>query len=153
MPTFKTAGAADSEYTPPYDEDEIIDASLADVEFHTFNWNNPKTGKVETVNKLRWKFLITEDGPMKGKELQGETTTNFAAHPNCKAYNWYVKISGHSPAEGEEADTDDLVGLPCRVVIGHQKDKKEEGRIWLRVKDVFPKKSRATAPSPSEAPF
>lgn len=121
-------------------EGEILEARLADVELHEFDWNN------ETVQKLKWKFVISH-GEYAGKDIVGETSTAFVAHPNCKAYNWTTALTGKAYAAGEELDTDELIGLPARVISMHKPGK--DGTAWVRIRDVLPLRSGPVA----EAPF
>lgn len=130
------------------EENDVVSARLASVEEHTFRWNE------EDVEKFKWTFLITdpEAGEWEGKEIFGDTSQAFTAHPNCKAYNWVKALTGKAYANGEELDTDDLLGLPCRVLIMHKPDKQD--RVWMRVKEVLPAKAASRSVEvPSEAPF
>lgn len=121
-------------------EGEVLNARLANIELHEFNWQG------QDIEKLRWKFVVS-DGEWEGKEIQGQTSTNFVAHPGCKAYNWATAISGKAYEEGEELETDELIGLPCRIITAQKEGK--DGRIWPDVKDVL-----ATRGVPSgEPPF
>jgi hypothetical protein len=123
---------------------DIIDARLSKVTMREFVWDG------ETVQKLKWDFVVVQEGPWKGKTIFGDTSTTFKAHVNCKAYNWVTALTGKQYAEGEDMDTDDLIGLPARIMIMHKPDKQE--RVWMRVKEVFPP---AGAPdmAPMDAPF
>lgn len=126
-------------------EGDLVNTRLESVELREFTYNN------EPVKKLRWNFTITDEGPWMGKTVNGETSEKFTAHPNCRAYNWVAAISGRSYNAGEELDTDVLIGLPERVMIGHKPGK--DGRVWMRVKEVFPAAAAQPAPGPEQAPF
>jgi hypothetical protein len=126
-------------------EGEVVNVRLLDIEAHEFMWEG------EMIKKFRWSFAITDEGPWKGKSIQGDTSRNFTAHPNCRAYNWIHALTGREYPPGEEMDTDDVIGLPARIIIEHKPNKKD-GRIWMRVKDVLATQG-AVAPQPSEAPF
>lgn len=133
------------------EENDVVQARLAGVEEHSFTWDN------ETVDKFKWTFVITdpEAGDWDGKEIFGDTSQVFTAHPNCKAYSWVKAITGRAYEQGEELDTDDLLGMPCRVMITHKDDK--QGRTWMRVKEVLPAKAATrgvlTSAPVDEAPF
>jgi hypothetical protein len=126
-------------------EGEVVNVRLLDIEAHEFMWEG------EMIKKFRWSFAITDEGPWKGKSIQGDTSRNFTAHPNCRAYNWIHALTGRGYPPGEEMDTDDVIGLPARIIIEHKPNKKD-GRVWMRVKDVLATQG-AVAPQPSEAPF
>ena len=132
-------------------EGTVVPARLESVEANSFQWNN------EQVDKLRWHFVITEQGDWFGKTIQGSTSVSFTAHPNCRAYNWAVAISGKTYKDGEELDTDDILAMPCNVIIKHRDD--SQGRTWMDVRDVLPPQRSAQAQSPvaavphDESPF
>lgn len=154
MPVLKAQAPQPGEFEPYFAEDDIVDAEVADVRLETIRYKNKETNAPESFDQLLWLFTVTEEGKMKGRQLRGKTTPNFTPHPNCKAYNWAKKITGYAYSAGEEFDTDVILGMPCRVVIGHQKPD-DEGRVWMIVKDVFAKRG-AAGPieiSPEEAPF
>jgi hypothetical protein len=125
-------------------ENELVNVRVSDILAHNFEWEG------ETIHKLKWEFVISEPGQWEGKTVFGETSTTFTAHPNCKAYNWAVAITGKQYDSGETMDTDDLIGMPCRVMIAHKKDKKVEDRKWMRVREVLPAKAGL---GPQDAPF
>lgn len=122
---------------------DVVHARLESVELREFSWEG------EMVRKLRWSFIVTEP-PYDGTKIVGETSFTFTNHPNCKAYNWVAALTGRRYEEGEELDTDILIGLPCRLVIGYKESK---GSKWIRVADVLPARMQAEQKSPEEAPF
>lgn len=131
-------------------ENELVNVRVSNIEMREFTFDNEK------VEKLRWEFVVVDPGPWEGKNIFGDTSTNFTAHPNCKAYNWSTAITGKQFDVGEELDTDNLLGLPCRVIIMHKPDR--EGRSWMRVREVLPARTGtegigAGEGIPSEAPF
>jgi hypothetical protein len=129
------------------DENDVVHARLQDVAENNFTYDG------EDVKKFKWTFLVSDPaaGQWNGKEIFGDTSQNFNAHPNCKAYSWVTALTGRKYESGEELDTDDLIGMPCRVLIMHKTDR--EGRVWMRVKEVLPPKAASKAPVPEEAPF
>ena len=153
MPKLRTTGSdgggGDANLIP---EGEVVEARVMGVDPNSFNWDG------EMVHKLRWAFAVTED-PWKNKTVRGDTSTNFTPHPNCKAYSWSTAITGQTYQDGDELDTDDLVGLKARIIIGHEQGK--DGNTYMRVRDVLPSRSRLAdqaqaTPSqtgPDEAPF
>lgn len=126
------------EYGDPSEDLELIpkndqvNVMLTKVEENNFEYNG------EEVKKLRWYFTVKDDGPWKGKDVIGDTSQKFIAHPECKAYNWAAAIMGQSPSG--PLDTDDLVMMNCRVLIDHKTSSKT-GRTFMKVKDVMPPRS------------
>jgi len=121
-------------------ENDQVNAMLTKVEANDFEW--PK-GSGEVVHKLRWYFTVTDEGPWKGKDIQGDTSTNFKAHPECKAYNWAAAIMGRAP-DGP-LDTDDILMMKCRILIKH-KESKNTGRVFMTVGDVMAPREQVTLP-------
>ena len=147
MVKLKGGDAQEFELIP---ENDIVNVQLSDVELRTFTWQG------DDVEKLKWTFIIKDPGPWQGREIWGDTSTNFTAHPNCRAYNWVAAITGRQYGPSEEFDTDELVGMPCRVLVMHKKDTKVEGRKWMRVREVLPAQGIAASTAvvpPGEAPF
>lgn len=131
-------------------EGEVVAASVADFQEvpskYTDDDGNPK-------NQFQWDFIVTEDGPFMGTKIRSWTTTNFVAHPNCKAYVWSKAVLRRDFSAGQVFDTDDLIGKPCKLVIGHSDDGK-----WHRIQNVLPARNAqpsaiSTSDSPQEAPF
>lgn len=131
----------------PLEEGEVEAAKLTTIEPHEFQWEG------KTIKKLRWTFTFTdESSPWFGRTVRGETPTSFDPHPSCKAYHWVKAITGKAYEEGEELNSEELIDLPCRVMIEHQIGK--DGTIWMRVRDVFPAKQASKDAVPPEAnPF
>jgi len=113
----------------------LLEAIVDDVDTRTFKWNNPDTGKTEEVTKLRWNFIVTEEGEYKGKKVHGETSTTFTNHPNCKAMNWAMALTGRTFPPESKLDTDELMGLAAKVAMINREDK--QGRVWHNVGQVF----------------
>lgn len=135
MPTLKTGTSSSSEDYDLIPADEVVAASLADVEMKTQTFTNKETGEPEDSTRLRWSFVVTEAGPWQGRTVTGMTSDSFVAHPNCKAYNWAsALLGGHQFAPEEVLDTDDLIGKPCRVIITHNK---KPDRTWENVANVL----------------
>ena len=143
-----TSGAKeDTDYTL-IPEGEVVAASVLNVEEVTSTFLDDDGN---TKNQFQWDFVVTEEGPFKGQRVRSWTTTNFTAHPNCKAYMWSKAIMKRDFVEGEAFDTDDLVSQACRLVVGMTKDGK-----WNRVENVLPLRQPAqvsTNDSAQPSPF
>ena len=149
MPVLTAGDGSEFELIPDNDQ---VNAMVNKIEANDFTWEN------EEVHKLRWYFTVIDEGPWKGKDIQGDTSVNFTQHPSCKAYNWAVAISGHDYPAGTNFDTDDLLGMKCRLLIGRRTSKR--GQEFMTVKDVmaprvvatFPTAGPGTPPSPPSPP-
>lgn len=146
MVKLKSTSASEFDLIP---EGEIVQALVDKIEPDSYIWEQ------KTIDKLKWTFSVTEPGQWEDQKVRGETSTSFTAHPNCRAYNWVAAITGKKYADGEGLDTDDILGMPCRIVIMYQDDKRDPEKKWMRVRDVFPASAAAAAKAavPEEAPF
>lgn len=133
------------------EENEMVGVIITAIDPNNFMWEG------EEVEKLRWVFSVTDQGPWQGKDVQGDTSQKFVPHPACKAYNWAAAVLGHEPPLDKDFDTDVLLGMPCRILIGHRKDK--QGGVWMNVKEVMgprpgaPTTVSAAPPASDTAPF
>jgi hypothetical protein len=134
MPVLQAGDGSEYELIP---ENDQVNVMVEAVEENNFTYDG------ENVEKLRWKFTILDEGPWQGKTIQGDTSTNFTAHPSCKAYNWAVAITGHEFPPGTSFDTDELVGMRARALVGHRTSK--QGRTFMKVKEVMPPRSATVA--------
>lgn len=87
--------------------------------------------------KLNWKFEVTEPGDWQGYKINGSTTQNFTLHEKCKLMQWASALLGRVFEVGDQLDTDDLIGLPCRILIEWQPDKNDDEKFWMRAGDVM----------------
>lgn len=117
-------------------ENDQVNVMLTKVEENNFVYND------EEIEKLKWYFTVMDDGPWKGKDIIGDTSQKFVAHPECKAYNWATVISGRNFPGGTQLDTDELLMMRCRILIGHKTSK--GGRVFMNVKEVMPPRSDGT---------
>ena len=120
------------EESQPFDvipEDEVLAAVVESCEERETPWERPDGSKAVQIS---FRFLITE-GQYAGRTIFGNTPTTFTTHPDCKLRIWAQELLGQDklPA-GFKFDTDDLVGLPCRVVIGNRARKAKDGSEVVR---------------------
>lgn len=122
-------------------EGTIIAAKVSEIEQKTLDFGD----------RLNWKFEITEEGPFKEYKINGSTSMKFTIDPPSKFYEWTVQLLGRSFELGEVVDTDDLIGLPCRIEIEHQPDREDPNRSWMRAATVIG--PRGSAPKTAEEVF
>lgn len=148
MPQIPVGQASEDTDFTLIPEGEVVACAVANLEQVPSNYLDDD-GKPK--DQFQWDFVVTEDGPYLGTKIRSWTTTNFVAHPNCKAYTWSKAIARRDFSAGEVFDTDDLIGKACRIVIGHSKDGK-----WHRVENVLPKRGPAVSSgddSAQDTPF
>jgi len=111
----------------PLIEEGVYTAWFKGVEQRTINV------KGEDRDILSWKFLVDADGEK--VELEGISSAKTTT--KSKAYKWISAILGRKPKVGEEIDFDDLIGLPCSVMVENKKMKNGDGE-YSRVAEVMP---------------
>jgi hypothetical protein len=115
-------------------EGTIIAAKVVEIEEKNLDFGD----------RLNWKFEITESGPFQEYKINGSTSKKFTIDPPSKFYEWATQLLGRTFDIGESVDTDDLIGLPCRIEIEHKPDKEDPNRFWMRVASVIGPRSGET---------
>jgi hypothetical protein len=99
-----------------------------------------KDGEKKTFTKWEWEFKITE-GEYAGLRAWGDTDPRLTNHPDNKVRQWAETLRGREFEMGEGLDTDDLLGLPCTIVVDntiHTKKATGEKSYICPVVDVLP---------------
>ena len=109
-----------SEQRQLFEVNDQVNVVLAKVEENNFMY------KEEEIEKWRWHFTVLDEGVWQNETITGDTSTNFIAHPECKAYNWATAIAGHPFPVGYDFDSEELIGMRCRILIGHKPSKKSD---------------------------
>lgn len=107
-------------------EGQIVAAKVLEIEQKTLDFGD----------RLNWKFLVTE-AQWDEYKINGSTSMKFTIDPPSKFYEWSVQLLGRTFEVGESIDTDDLLGLPCRLEIEHKPDKDDPEKFWMRVATVI----------------
>ena len=85
-------------------------------------------GQKKTI--LVWAFDVTGSS---GKTATLEAMSSLAFGGKSKARPWVKCLLGGAEPPAAGVDTDELLGLPCRVVV---EDKTKDGTTWSIVTDV-----------------
>jgi hypothetical protein len=136
-------------------EDSIHTATLQEVKANQINWLDKTTGEPKTATLLDWWFEITSSphgDEYVGRRVKGSTDAAMSTHPRNKFRGWYEVMLGKSIPAGMTIDTDDIVGLPVDIVIGHRQNKKDPSITYEEVTDLAPASSGGTSQS-AEPPF
>ncbi len=122
-------------------EGTLVNVLLQEIEPTEFDWEG------ETQLKLKWVFLFNDPEVAgdywNGKEIWGQTSRAFVNHTNCKAMNWAITLTSRAFKDGDKLNTDDLIGISAKAMIGHKTD--GQGRTWMRVERLFPSVDAAPA--------
>lgn len=126
-----TVEATESEFEM-VPEGDIVKAKVKSIEGPvTIQWGD------KSFERFNWKFEITE-GEYKGFHINDGTSPKFSVDPPSKLYEWACMLLGRTFEVGETFDTDDLVGLPCRIEVGYKPDKEDPNKFWMRVETLMP---------------
>lgn len=147
MPRVVTGSPAGNEDLQVIPDGEVVGVSVLGVE----EVPNPfATDEDRNQTQFQWEFVITDEGPFQGRRIRDWSSTNFVAHPNCKAYIWSKAILRKDFHEGEAFDTDDLIGHSCRLALTLTKNGK-----FNKILNVLPARNptQFSNQSAQEAPF
>lgn len=129
---------------PLIPEDSILEANVLEIKGPVeMPYKDKETN--EAIFKMEWTFKIAS-GEYADQRTWGQTGIKFAHHPDCKLYAWTQEVLGVDLPAGFNLDTDNLLGLPCRIVVGVRSyTKTGETALTYRnyVKDVIRAESTA----------
>lgn len=125
---------------------EIMSAIVDNCEQRPSPWLTEANG--DPVQQVAFRFRITEEGPFFDRVLFGDTPVTFTNHSDCKLRMWVQELLAEDtlPA-GFRFNTDTLIGLPCRVVVGEYTSK--AGKQGNKAQDILRAKL-TSAPLASE---
>jgi hypothetical protein len=110
-------------------EAEIVSAEVKESPFWK-DQNDHSKGKQQQVG---FKFRIVESGEYEDRVIFGNTPTTFTSHPDCKLRVWVLEILGEDEFPlGFRFNTDNLVGMFVKVVVGNYDKKNADGTTSKR---------------------
>lgn len=117
----------------PYQNGEVVKATLDSVVPKTLTWTDKQTGAPKTANRWEWTF-VTDTGVM----ASGLTPSFITKGNQTRA--WCEAMVGPLP-DGFEFDTDSLLGLTCLVKLRQRKPftSKRTGKTYypMNVEEVM----------------
>jgi hypothetical protein len=132
-----------------FDDGDIVTAEVVSIKSE--EKKSQRTGKPYT--RFNWVFAIqAPDEEYDGQYVYGDTFATFSTRDDCDLRNWSQAIMNVEMPAGFELETDDLIGMQCRLLLGAReyKDAKDRDKIANFVQDVFPSDAEATY---GEEPF
>jgi hypothetical protein len=97
----------------PIPDDTVLNAEITEIKETTKNFGDGDVPRVE------FKFIVREAGSdFDARKLWGDTPKTFTTDPRCRLRVWAQEILGQQLPEKFKLDTDQLVGLMCRIVVG-----------------------------------
>lgn len=132
-------------------EDTIFEGKLNSVTVRTIEFTlkkdrgTKKAGEKDSFDKWVWEFEVTS-GEFTGQKAWGETEDELnnleEQRGNSKLVRpWAETLLGRQIAIGEDFDTDQVVGLPCKFTVSHDEPREKKDGGWFYgcpVEDVFP---------------
>lgn len=132
----------------------MLAAEVLDAQVQIAPFKDKETGA--EVRQVHFKFKVVEPGEFEERFVWGKTSTSFVDHPGCKLRSWVSELLGaDSLPAGFTFNTDDLLDLDCRVIVGVRswidKDNVTQERNY--VKDVLRDKSLSSSVYDNVEPF
>ncbi len=111
-------------------------ARLDDLQKRTINWK--KDGEDKSADVLEWWWEITDSDNENaiGRRIKGSCNAEITKSSGNRFYRWAEALLQREIPIGYNVDSDDLVGLSAKVVIGHRPDRRDPNRIWQEVAEV-----------------
>lgn len=123
----------------PVPDNSLLNAVVLNAAKTLMPFKDKVTG--EDVYKVKWSFQVTQDGPFRGRKVEGLTSTSFVNHPECRMYQWAKSLLGADLPEGFVFKTDDVIGIECVVLVSAtEKERRDGNGVWVNnnVVDVRP---------------
>jgi len=132
-------------------KDTALPAQLVAVTEREIPYTDKKTGEAKVFSKWEWEFDIVE-GEYAGLESLGDTEDRLTNHPDNKVRQWAETLRGSEFEIGEGLNTDDLLGLPCLLVVDNTTYTNKDGKTsyLTPITDLFPSDA---IPQSDEPPF
>lgn len=115
-----------------------LEAKLLSVKERVIDFRN-RAGEDDTFTKWEWEFEIVS-GEYGGLRAWGDTDPKLTTHPDNLVRQWGEALRGRPFKLEEGIDTDDLLGLPCVIVVGNTTYTKKDGTTsyLTPVQEVYP---------------
>lgn len=114
--------------------DTPLNARLLEIEAKTINYTN-RDGQPDSFEKLSWKFGVDA---YDNRWVWADTSTKITTHPENEFRNFVEALLGVEISPDFAFTDDDLIGLPCQVVLGQQVNKKDTSKVYTKVMQVLP---------------
>lgn len=131
-------------------DETFLNARLSEISLREFSFNDRKTGEAKTGRVFEWWFEVSEEGKYKERKVKGQTDAIISNHPRNKLRAWAETLLGRDLGVGQPLNTDELVGLPVKIYVKHEADRKDPSKTYERVDDLIPVTGGAL---PGEPPF
>lgn len=109
-------------------KDVPLPAILNAVEEKEIPYTDKKTGEQKKFVKWSWEFEII-DGPYQGLRAWADTENRLTTHPDNKVRQIAEALMGAEFEIGQDLDTDDLLQLPCEIIVDNVVHEKKNGEM------------------------
>lgn len=124
---------------PGAQNNTVLEAEVIGIELQDSRWTDDRTGELK--KELNFKFKSIEPGDFHDRWFWGSVSTWFSDKPTCKLRQWVQGILDVDVLpDGYVLNTDQLIGLQCRILIGAKA--RDDGSLANWVSEVRP--SRGT---------
>ena len=148
------------EEKPQAEREPIPDASVLEAEVISVELRESDRFKDSEGNpsqSINFKFNITEEGEFKDRWVWGSTPPWLNDSPRCKLRHWVEAILDVDLLPPDYLlETDNLHGLPVKVIVSAAQSKTQPGRVVNKVTELRPSRAaRKTAlqAGPSEPEY
>lgn len=110
-----------------------------------------RAGKPYDFTQWTWEFQIA-DGEYQGIKVWADTDAAFTNHPENRVRQYAEALLGAELELGMGLDTDDLIGLPCEIVVANEtyENAKGETKYITPITQIYP---AGTTIDAGNAPF
>lgn len=137
----------ESEARPVIPHDTTLDVTILKCEVGESPFKKDDGSPQQQVS---FTFKVTEEGEYKDMYVFGNTPTTFSTHPDCKLRGWVEEMLGGGALPADfELDTEDLVGVDCRVNVAVRTRKGADGHSIVEknyVQNVLPSSDADLSP-------
>lgn len=132
-------------------KDVPLPAVLNSVTEENVKGTSRTTGKPYDFWKWNWEFQIA-DGEYQGIKVWEDTDAEFTNHPGNKVRLYAEALLGAEMELGMGLDTDELIGLPCEIVVDNTEYENAKGEVKYitPITQIFP---AGTSIDPGEPGF
>lgn len=145
MVTIPRQEEKESQERTPIPDKTVLEAEVLTVELRESDIYKDDDGNPS--RSINFKFRITEEGSeFEDRWVWGSTPPWLNDSPRCKLRHWVEAILDVDLLPQDYVlETDNLQGLPVKVIVGAAPSKKTEGRITNKVTELRPSRASRKA--------
>ena len=121
------------------EESEWYPAKLTNFEHKDDTWKDKPVKKIVWTFELQGEEFSWKSGDGRTGQFKIYGKTSYACSPKSTLYQWYSKLSGAEPQEGDKITLKNLLGMDCFIMVKINKyiDKEtKEEKIYHNIEKV-----------------